>query len=463
MTISSETNRVSYTGNGVTTAFSFPYYFLADEDLVVISRNISSGVETVKAITTDYTVAGALSSGGGTITMLSAPTSAVKLSIYRDPAVTQALDLVENDPLPAESVERAFDRGVMIAQRLNDRLDRAVRLTDGFAASFDPQLPAVPSANAALIFNSAGTGFSVGPTASQISGAEAAATSAAASAASATSAAATATTQAGIATSAAAAAQAAAGGITWKNSVRVATTANITLSGEQTIDGVTTTADRVLVKNQSTASQNGVYVTGSGAWSRATDFDTWDDYVSAAVFVQEGTVSADKAYICTANEGGTLDSTSISWSGLGAALLDESVTSAALASASVTLAKMATTAKTETLAIACSDETTALTSGTSKAVFRMPYAFTLTAVRASLTTAQTSGSIFTVDINETSASVLSTKLTIDNTEKTSTTAATQAVISDASLADDAEILIDIDQIGDGTAKGLKVYLIGYPT
>jgi hypothetical protein len=112
------------------------------------------------------------------------------------------------------------------------------------------------------------------------------------------------------------------------------------------------------------------------------------------------------------------------------------------------------------LVVAASDETTALATGTAKITFRMPRAVTLTAVRASLTTAQASGSIFTVDINESGTSILSTKLTIDNTEKTSTTAATQPVISDTSLADDAEITIDIDQIGNGTAKGLKVMLIG---
>ena len=112
------------------------------------------------------------------------------------------------------------------------------------------------------------------------------------------------------------------------------------------------------------------------------------------------------------------------------------------------------------LVVAASDETTALTTGTAKITFRMPRAITLTAVRASLTTAQASGNIFTVDINEGGTSILSTKLTIDNTEKTSTTAATPPVISDASLADDAEITIDIDQIGNGTAKGLKVMLIG---
>lgn len=110
--------------------------------------------------------------------------------------------------------------------------------------------------------------------------------------------------------------------------------------------------------------------------------------------------------------------------------------------------------------VAASDETTALTTGTAKITFRMPYAMTVTAVRASLTTAQTSGSILTVDINDGGTTILSTKLTIDNGEKTSVTAATPPVISDTTLTDDAEITIDIDQVGDGTAKGLKITLIG---
>ena len=113
-----------------------------------------------------------------------------------------------------------------------------------------------------------------------------------------------------------------------------------------------------------------------------------------------------------------------------------------------------------TIQLACSDETTALTAGTAKVTFRMPYAMTLTAVRASVTTAPT-GSTLVVDINEGGTSILSTKLSIDATEKTSTTAATAAVISDSALADDAEITIDIDQIGGTIAgAGLKVTLIG---
>lgn len=118
---------------------------------------------------------------------------------------------------------------------------------------------------------------------------------------------------------------------------------------------------------------------------------------------------------------------------------------------------------TESLVIAASDETTALTTGTAKVTFRMPYAFTLSAVRASVTTAPT-GSTLIVDINESGSTILSTKLSIDASEKTSTTAATAAVISDTALADDAEITIDIDQIGSTIAgAGLKVYLIGTRT
>ena len=128
-----------------------------------------------------------------------------------------------------------------------------------------------------------------------------------------------------------------------------------------------------------------------------------------------------------------------------------------------TIQDIANLTNVQSIVVAASDETTALATGTAKVTFRMPYAFTLTSVRASLTTAQASGSIFTVDINESGTTILSTKLTIDNTEKTSTTAATPPVISDSSLADDAEITIDIAQVGDGTAKGLKVALIGTRT
>ena len=125
-----------------------------------------------------------------------------------------------------------------------------------------------------------------------------------------------------------------------------------------------------------------------------------------------------------------------------------------------TMQDIANLTNVQSIVVAASDETTALATGTAKVTFRMPYAFTVSAVRASLSTAQASGSLLTIDINDSGTTILSTKLTIDNTEKTSTTAATPPVISDTSLDDDTEITIDIDQIGDGTAKGLKITLIG---
>lgn len=113
----------------------------------------------------------------------------------------------------------------------------------------------------------------------------------------------------------------------------------------------------------------------------------------------------------------------------------------------------------ECIGISVVSESTTLTTGTAKRTFRMPFAFTLTGVRASVSTVSSSG-LPTVDINEGGTTILSTKLTIDANEYTSTTAVTAAVISDSSLADDAEMTIDIDVAGTG-AKGLKVYLYGY--
>lgn len=115
----------------------------------------------------------------------------------------------------------------------------------------------------------------------------------------------------------------------------------------------------------------------------------------------------------------------------------------------------------ESIIATIGDDSTPLTTGTAKFTFRMPYALVLTDLRGSLTGAQTAGSIFTVDVKESGVTVLSTLLTIDNNELTSVTAATPVVISDSTLASDAEMTIDITQIGNGTATGLKVALIGH--
>jgi hypothetical protein len=110
--------------------------------------------------------------------------------------------------------------------------------------------------------------------------------------------------------------------------------------------------------------------------------------------------------------------------------------------------------------VAASDEITAITTGTGKITFRMPFAMTVTEVRASVTTAPT-GSTIIIDINEGGVSILSTKLSIDASEKTSTSAASAAVISDSALADDAEMTVDFDQVGSTIAgAGVKILLKG---
>lgn len=119
------------------------------------------------------------------------------------------------------------------------------------------------------------------------------------------------------------------------------------------------------------------------------------------------------------------------------------------------------TAKTKQhIGVAISDETTAITVGTNKISFVMPYDFTLSEVIVSLSTPQTSGTVFTIDVNKNAASIFTTRPTIDNTERSSITAATPAVLLTTALTKGDHITIDVDQIGDSTAKGCKVYLVG---
>lgn len=108
-------------------------------------------------------------------------------------------------------------------------------------------------------------------------------------------------------------------GLKWKNSVKVATTANITLSNTQTIDGIAVVAgDRVLVKDQSTAPTNGIYVVAAGAWTRATDFDDSVEVTSgAAIPVEQGTTNGDSVQILTTDTAITIGTTSLAFTRLG--------------------------------------------------------------------------------------------------------------------------------------------------
>lgn len=104
-------------------------------------------------------------------------------------------------------------------------------------------------------------------------------------------------------------------GLDPKASVKAASTANIaSLSGAMTIDGVALVAgDRVLVKDQTTPSANGVYVVAAGVWARADDLSTWAEHVAAYLFVEQGTVNADVGFLCTVDAGGTLGTTAITF------------------------------------------------------------------------------------------------------------------------------------------------------
>ncbi|CUV65241.1 hypothetical protein, putative prophage head decoration protein [Sulfurovum sp. enrichment culture clone C5] len=102
-------------------------------------------------------------------------------------------------------------------------------------------------------------------------------------------------------------------GLKPKASVKVATTANITLSGTQTIDTIAVAVgDRVLVKDQTTASQNGIYIVSASAWTRSLDTNTAVEVTGAFVFVEQGTTNADTAWVQT-TDNVTLNTTSLVW------------------------------------------------------------------------------------------------------------------------------------------------------
>ena len=219
----------------------------------------------------------------------------------------------------------------------------------------------------------------------------------------------------------------------------VASTANITLSGLQTIDGVALVAnDRVLVKNQTTAAQNGIYDASTSTWQRSLDWDgTFDVKRGTLVWVTNGTTNAG-LWRVTAADTIVVGTTAVSFE-----------------------KELRDTQNAESLIVSISDESTTLTSGVAKLTFRFPYPFTLSDIRASLTNVSATGAV-QFDVNIDAVSILSTKLTIDQSEKTSVTAATPVVISSASIANDAEITIDIDNAGSGAA-GAKITFIGRQT
>lgn len=156
MTVSSSTSRVSYNGNGSTTVFAYTFRVFDQDDLTVIIRS-ANGTETVKTITTHYTVSGVGSAGGGNVTMLTAPASGETLVIIREQDLIQELDIVPNDPFPASSVEDALDKLTFMVQQHEETLGRTIKAsrTNTISGS-EFTISAADRANKVFAFDSSG-------------------------------------------------------------------------------------------------------------------------------------------------------------------------------------------------------------------------------------------------------------------------------------------------------------------
>jgi hypothetical protein len=158
MTVSSTTVKNSYSGNGSTTQFAYGYKIFADSDLIVIIRS-AAGTETVKTLTTHYTVAGAGDASGGSITFTTGntPASGETVVIIREVPQTQAIDYIANDPFPAESHEEGLDRATMTTQQVQEELNRSIKLSrTNTMTSTEFTVGATDRANKILAFDSAG-------------------------------------------------------------------------------------------------------------------------------------------------------------------------------------------------------------------------------------------------------------------------------------------------------------------
>jgi hypothetical protein len=158
MTVSSTTVKDSYSGNDSTTEFTYTFKIFADTDLQVIIRS-STGTETVKTLTTHYTVAGAGDASGGSITFTggNTPASGETVVIRRNVPQTQAIDYIANDPFPAETHEEGLDRATMTIQQMQEELDRAIKLSrTNTMTSTEFTVGATDRANKILAFDSAG-------------------------------------------------------------------------------------------------------------------------------------------------------------------------------------------------------------------------------------------------------------------------------------------------------------------
>jgi len=155
MTVSTQTSKSQYTGNGVTTAFTGSFRILDQTHITVILTDLS-GVDATQTLTTNYTVSGV---GGATftVTFVVAPTNGFGITIFRNVPLTQGLDLVLNDEFPSTEIENSFDKATMIDQQLKEAQDRSLKFPVSDAAGLATTLPTVTQrASKFLSFDASG-------------------------------------------------------------------------------------------------------------------------------------------------------------------------------------------------------------------------------------------------------------------------------------------------------------------
>jgi hypothetical protein len=158
MTISTTTIKNSYNGNGSTSAFNYTFKISAESEMQVIIRS-AAGTETVKTLTTHYTITGVGNAGGGAVTFTAGniPVAGETVILRRVTAQTQAMDLIDNDPMSADTIENAHDKSIAIAQELQEQIDRSIKLSrTNTMTSTEFTVDAASRANKILAFDSAG-------------------------------------------------------------------------------------------------------------------------------------------------------------------------------------------------------------------------------------------------------------------------------------------------------------------
>ena len=156
MTVSSSINRASYSGNGALTTFAYGFKVFDQGELTVILRS-SDGTETVQTITTNYTVTGVGAAGGGNVVFGTAPASGVTIVILRELDLDQGLDLVPNDPFPAQSLEDSLDKLTFMVQQHNEELGRTIKASrTNVISGSEFTISATDRANKVFAFDSSG-------------------------------------------------------------------------------------------------------------------------------------------------------------------------------------------------------------------------------------------------------------------------------------------------------------------